>query len=137
MPNLQNVKECPCTRPNTVCINDKCECSKDFQETKDDRCIALAVNLEKKCENHDQCRQKEKFSECADGICKCVDLFHPVKNSCRSVVSKAKSNCVNTSDCGDEQQECLDTRCVCKENFVASKNPVIFLNFKKILSKFQ
>lgn len=119
---LKNDGECPCTLPNKICENKKCVCAADFKSTLDSsQCIAKKVVLGKSCQDNEQCRENDKFSECDHEVCKCSKKFHQIQNTCRSVVNKKERNvpCTKNSDCA-ENEECLEKQCVCAKLFVAA-----------------
>lgn len=91
----------------------------------DGKTVCKEKMLGKSCEKDDQCKALDKFSECNEKVCKCSKLFTDIENTCRSMVAKKeKDYCKATENC-PENEECLASKCVCKENFVATSKEVI------------
>jgi hypothetical protein len=102
-------------------VKNTCVCAPDFKQASDSLCIAKKVVLGKNCQDHQQCRENDKFSEC-NTECKCIKDFHQILNTCRSMVNKEERalDCSSNSECG-ENEECLETKCVCGKQSIASQ----------------
>ncbi|GLV44076.1 uncharacterized protein CBL_12628 [Carabus blaptoides fortunei] len=114
----QNCQE-KCSK-NAECINGKCQCKPYYiNGYLDDKCLKPAKNINHTCVNNKNCYSLGRYAMCSDTKCVCRSQKFDDQLMLCILGTSIGSTCSGSNSCVLEQTECIDGKCLCKENFVA------------------
>uniref|UniRef100_A0A1I8F1V1 EGF-like domain-containing protein n=1 Tax=Wuchereria bancrofti TaxID=6293 RepID=A0A1I8F1V1_WUCBA len=116
-----NLRNLPCTTPNTFCINDICTCSPLYEEVNRECILKSSKTLASKCKTSEECTGKGEYCNRGSGKCWCLSTHFVLGGKCKPVIYPGQSGCEDSKQCakGYPGAICNQNKCHCPKGFKA------------------
>ncbi|XP_074107816.1 uncharacterized protein LOC141533047 [Cotesia typhae] len=100
-----------CISIDTFCINNKCQCRKNFYAHSKQQCYPIQLGTT--CRNNDDCSEAIRNSKCStDKRCNCIENHYALNEfKCAPYLF---GNCFSDEDCKFNSSVCVGNKCMCK-----------------------